>query len=82
MRSIVGTPLYMSPQILARTKYTNKSDVWSVGLIYYELLHGYTPWPAKNEVQLANNIMNKAIVYDSWISESSRNFINRCLKIK
>ena len=48
MRSIVGTPLYMSPQILARAKYTNKSDLWSVGLIYYELLHGHTPWPAKN----------------------------------
>ena len=48
MRSIVGTPLYMSPQILARAKYTNKSDLWSVGLIYYELIHGHTPWPAKN----------------------------------
>lgn len=35
LKSIVGTPLYMSPQILARTAYTNKSDLWSIGLIYY-----------------------------------------------
>lgn len=35
MKSIVGTPLYMSPQILKRTKYTAKSDIWSIGLIYY-----------------------------------------------
>jgi serine/threonine protein kinase len=35
MKSIVGTPLYMSPQILKKTKYTAKSDLWSVGLIYY-----------------------------------------------
>lgn len=35
MRSIVGTPLYMSPQILAKQSYTNKSDLWSVGLIFY-----------------------------------------------
>ena len=50
MKSIVGTPLYMSPQILKKTKYTTKSDLWSVGLIYYEMLHGRTPWPASNEI--------------------------------
>jgi len=48
MKSIVGTPLYMSPQILKKTKYTTKSDLWSIGLIYYEMLHGKTPWPAQN----------------------------------
>lgn len=48
MKSIVGTPLYMSPQILKRLKYTAKSDLWSIGLIYYEMLHGRTPWPATN----------------------------------
>ena len=48
MKSIVGTPLYMSPQILKKTKYTTKSDLWSIGLIYYEMLHGRTPWPASN----------------------------------
>ncbi len=35
MKSIVGTPLYMSPQILKKGKYTTKSDLWSIGLIYY-----------------------------------------------
>jgi len=35
MKSIVGTPLYMSPQILKKAKYTTKSDLWSIGLIYY-----------------------------------------------
>ncbi len=68
MRSIVGTPLYMSPQLLNHQSYTNKSDLWSVGLIYYELLHGYTPWPANNELQLINNIMNKPVSFDSSIS--------------
>ncbi len=48
MKSIVGTPLYMSPQLLKRLKYTNKSDLWSIGLIYYEMLQGRTPWPAHN----------------------------------
>lgn len=48
MRSIVGTPLYMSPQILNKQTYTNKSDLWSIGLIFYEMIYGQTPWPANN----------------------------------
>lgn len=35
MMSLVGTPLYMSPQILKKGKYTSKSDLWSIGLIFY-----------------------------------------------
>ena len=46
--SRVGTPLYMSPQILSKQSYTNKSDLWSVGLIFYEMIYGHTPWPANN----------------------------------
>lgn len=81
LRSVVGTPLYMAPQILLQTKYTAKSDLWSVGLIYYQLLHGQTPWSANTEMQLIQNIMTKPVVYGGWISEKSRKFIEGCLKI-
>lgn len=40
MSSMVGTPLYMSPQILDNKKYTNKTDIWSLGFIFYETLFG------------------------------------------
>ncbi len=29
-----------------------KSDIWSIGILYYELLYGVTPWTAENEAQL------------------------------
>lgn len=82
LKSIVGTPLYMSPQILSHQVYTPKSDLWSVGLIYYEMLHGYTPWPASSEMQLLSAINHKPVVFDPNISERSKDFIRRCLRKK
>lgn len=36
----VGTPVYMAPQILNSKRYRSKCDIWSIGIIYYELLFG------------------------------------------
>lgn len=44
----VGTPLYMSTEVLKGTPYTSKCDVWAVGVIFYEMLHKRTPWTAKS----------------------------------
>jgi calcium-dependent protein kinase len=40
LASLVGTPLYMSPQILDNKKYTSKTDIWSIAFIFYESLFG------------------------------------------
>ena len=39
-----GSPLYMSPQILKGTPFSSKCDVWSLGIIAYQMLYGKTPW--------------------------------------
>ena len=61
MNSLVGTPLYMSPQILKRKKYTSRCNVWYIGIILFELLYGETPWPATNMLELVNLIHQKPI---------------------
>lgn len=45
----VGSPLYMSPEALKKNIYSIKNDIWSIGIIVYELLHGETPWECKTE---------------------------------
>jgi len=39
-----GSPLYMAPEMLKGLKYCTKCDVWSIGIIFYELLIGRVPW--------------------------------------
>ena len=57
LSSYVGTPLYMSPQLLNKEKYTNKSDIWSLGVIFYEILYGKTPWVARNKQELYQKML-------------------------
>lgn len=45
----VGTPIYMSPEILNKLPYNSKSDIWSIGAILYEMLHGSPPYNCKSE---------------------------------
>ncbi|KAK2953752.1 putative Serine/threonine-protein kinase H1 like protein [Blattamonas nauphoetae] len=48
-----GTPLFMAPEVfLEEGRYSNKADMWSVGVILYNLLSGRLPFPATSSVQL------------------------------
>ena len=37
-KTFTGTPLYMAPQILKELQYTNKADIWSLGVTFYFML--------------------------------------------
>ena len=54
----VGTPLYMAPECLKSNIYSAKTDLWSLGILYYELLHGKVPFLADNEKEIYNLIIH------------------------
>jgi len=42
LKEFVGTPLYMAPQLLDNCPYSTKSDVWSIGMTFFEMIFGKT----------------------------------------
>lgn len=56
MDTLCGSPMYMAPEILLQKKYDNKVDVWSIGILSYELLTGKPPFTGINCQDLLKNI--------------------------
>lgn len=57
--SAVGTPLYMSPEIVQGLGYDAKSDIWSLGCVMYELASLELAFPAETEAELAKKVLTK-----------------------
>jgi serine/threonine protein kinase len=59
--SILGTPLYMSPEQAFGESVDNRSDLFSLGTVLYELLTGKQPFASENYMGVIQNIINKDI---------------------
>ncbi|KPP61669.1 serine/threonine-protein kinase Nek2-like [Scleropages formosus] len=55
-QTFVGTPYYMSPEQINRLSYDEKSDIWSLGCLVYELCALSPPFTAYNQKELAEKI--------------------------
>ncbi|CAG9325581.1 unnamed protein product [Blepharisma stoltei] len=58
--SIVGTPLYLSPEQVRRHPYGNKADIWAIGCVLYNIAALDLPFLGDNLITLGYNILNKA----------------------
>lgn len=46
--TMLGSPIYMAPEVLKGQQYTMKADVWSLGVVLYRMLFGFCPFESNN----------------------------------
>ena len=81
MHEVVGTSYYIAPEVLAKD-YTQKSDLWSLGVIFFMMLSGRTPFGGDDDYEIQENVRkgNFEMRGKHWrtVSTEARHFI-KCL---
>jgi NIMA (never in mitosis gene a)-related kinase len=78
----VGTPYYMSPEVLLDKPYSPLCDIWSLGCVIYELCALKPPFQAKTHLQLQERILyGKYPEIPGHYSSSLRKIIESCIQV-
>jgi Tol biopolymer transport system component len=76
---ILGTAAYMPPEQAKGKAADRRSDIWSFGVVVYELLVGKTPFDADNTVEILGAVINKEPDW-SRVPPQARRLLRWCLE--
>lgn len=85
-----GTVTHWSPELASGKMYDTKYDMWSMGVVFYELCCldlPFTPEPDSNTIQMMSNDIIRKIMDENYIitplppnfSKETKSLINSCL---
>ncbi|BFU26594.1 protein kinase domain containing protein [Entamoeba histolytica HM-1:IMSS-B] len=82
MMSCVGSTQYKSPQILFGLKYSEKTDLFSVGVILYKMVTQQFPF-GEEVYEIKDNVLDrKEVEFEIPVEESKKDFIAKLLEIE
>jgi serine/threonine protein kinase len=74
--TVCGTPIYVAPEVLTGQGYNKLVDWWSVGVLLYEFLAGYSPYrEARTKIDI--KIYKKKLEQDPLISDTAFDLIKK-----
>ena len=82
-KTMVGTPYYLSPEILESKPYDAKSDIWALGVLLYEMMTFKMPFNANSLPMLSVKIMRGNYTPPpSVYTKDLREIVSKCLTVK
>lgn len=79
-KTCIGTPYYMSPEVLSNIHYNYKTDIWSLGILLYEMTQQTLPFQGRNIHELTYKISQGRIEFKRNIEEAFKTIIKKCLQ--
>lgn len=83
--TICGTVEYMAPEIIKRQQYDKAIDIWSLGILLYELIHKHSPFNSNdnshgNPSEIMSKIKDDNVLFEKAISKECQDIIKRMLE--
>jgi serine/threonine-protein kinase len=82
--TLLGSPVYMSPEQMMSREIDARSDIWAIGVILYELLTGQPPFNAETIPQLCSQVLHAPAVGAKLLRAETplmvEAIIHRCLE--
>lgn len=80
-KTFCGTIDYICPEILEHREYTTSLDLWTIGILAYELAAGYAPFEAPKRHETQRRIRNVEYTIPGHFSAELADFVGRLLLV-
>ncbi|RKU47970.1 camp-dependent protein kinase catalytic subunit [Coniochaeta pulveracea] len=78
--TLCGTPDYLAPEVVSNKGYNKSVDWWSLGILIYEMLCGYTPfWDGGSPMKIYENIIKGKVKYPAYINPDAQDLLERLI---
>lgn len=75
-----GTLDYMAPEMIKGQNHSYEIDIWALGVLLYEMLHGYPPFQGTKESEKCFNIANCKYKFGDWVSNDAKDLIKKMIQ--
>lgn len=77
--TLCGTPDYIAPEVVTTKPYNKSVDWWSLGILIYEMLTGYTPFYDQTPMKTYENILLGNVRYPSYLHPDATDLLQRLI---
>ncbi|MCJ1478176.1 camp-dependent protein kinase catalytic subunit [Lambiella insularis] len=78
--TLCGTPDYLAPEVVASKGYNKSVDWWSLGILIFEMLCGFTPfWDGGSPMKIYENILKGRVKYPPYIHPDAQDLLQRLI---